>query len=367
MKVTVVGKITIFILVLGLAVGIGRRFWNPSQLPSLVPGISSEENRGAVQAKGLVGGEKSGFLADPQVLSILKTKFDITVSVDRVGSLEMVRGSTQGLDFLWPSSQVALDIYKNRKAPLQKATVIFNSPLVLYSWADTTNALIKQGIVRRKDGSYFVVNMPKLVGLMNSNKRWKDIGLNDFFGPIVIHSTDPTKSNSGMMFAGLLATMLNKGEVVDERSVGKTLPTLGRFFQRLGYMQHGSGDIFDQFLQMGEGAYPLMVGYENQLIEFGIQHESQRDLLNRQVRVLYPQPTVWSAHPLIALNDTGERLLEALRDPQIQQLAWERHGFRSGSMIVTKPLPGVPEKVQSVVPMPSAAVMARITSSLNVK
>jgi hypothetical protein len=145
------------------------------------------------------------------------------------------------------------------------------------------------------------------------------------------------------------------------------MPSLKRFFQRLGYMQQGSGDIFDQFLQMGEGAYPLMVGYENQLIEFGVQNETQREAANQQIRVLYPQPTVWSAHPLIALNENGERLLNALNDPQIQQLAWERHGFRSGTMIARKRFPGVPEKVQSVVPLPSAPVMTRIIASLSKK
>ena len=42
--------------------------------------------------------------------------------------------------------------------------------------------------------------------------------------------------------------------------------------------------------------------------------------------MLYPVPTVWSAHPYIALNENGARAIDALMDEEIQQIAWEKHG-----------------------------------------
>ncbi len=374
MKITGIGKLALLIIAVGIAIGVWRtlpKSQQPippepvAQMPQGKPAASPAQ----ITVKGQIGSEKSGFLEDEDVQRILRDKYGLSIDSKRVGSIEMVKNVPAGLDFLWPSSEIALEIFKEKKAPFRKADVIFNSPLVLYSWADTTEALIEQGIVKRIDGSYFIVEFPKLVELMAQDKKWKDIGLPQFYGPIAVHSTDPKKSNSGLMFAGLLANVLNKGEVVDAQSAKQVQPTLKTFFRRLGYLQTGSGNLFEQFLQMGEGAYPLMVGYENQLIEFGIAHEQSRATLNQQVRILYPRPTSWSAHPLIALTENGVRLLNALKnDAEFQRIAWEKHGFRSGNLALNsdskKNWPGIASKIQSVIPSPPPTVMEQIIAGL---
>ena len=374
MKITGIGKLALLIIAAGIAIGVWRMMPKSQKITGQEPIAQTPPERPAalptqVTVKGQIGSEKSGFLEDAEVQRILREKYALSVDSKSVGSIEMVRNTPADLDFLWPSSEIALEIYKEKQAPLRKAEVIFNSPLVLYSWADTTNALIQQGIVKRIDNAYFIVDFPKLVELMTQGKKWKDIGLPQFFGPIAVHSTDPQKSNSGLMFAGLLANVLNKGDVVDAQSARQVQPTLKTFFRRLGYLQTGSGNLFEQFLQMGEGAYPLMVGYENQLIEFGIAHEPSRATLNQQVRILYPRPTSWSAHPLIALTDNGARFLDALKnDADLQRIAWEKHGFRSGNLSLTtnskKNWPGVAPKIQSVIPSPPPAVMEQIIAGL---
>lgn len=48
-----------------------------------------------------------------------------------------------------------------------------------------------------------------------------------------------------------------------------------------------------------------------------------------QVRVLYPEPTIYSDHPLIALNPNAHRLIDALNDEELQKRAWAGFGFRS--------------------------------------
>src|SRR5437763_1959118 len=82
----------------------------------------------------------------------------------------------------------------------------------------------------------------------------------------------------GNMFAGLLANLLNGGEVVDEASLKSVLPRLKQFFDKLGYLQESSSDLFTQFLQQGVGSYPLIVGYEAQLVEFGIENAQYREM-----------------------------------------------------------------------------------------
>jgi len=74
----------------------------------------------------------------------------------------------------------------------------------------------------------------------------------------------------------------------------------------------------------------VTVDYENQLIEYSVEHPELREVLLKQINILYPRPTTWATHTMMALNPNGVRLLDALKDPAIQKLAWERHGFRTG-------------------------------------
>ena len=84
-----------------------------------------------------------------------------------------------------------------------------------------------------------------------------------------------------------------------------------------------------------------------------------------KVRILYPQPTVWSSHPLIILQEKANILIEALQDEEIQKIAWEQHGFRSGLAGVQNDpkvlnIAGIPESITYVVPMPSLVAMDTI-------
>jgi hypothetical protein len=156
---------------------------------------------------------------------------------------------------------------------------------------------------------------------------------------------------------------------VDTVSLPKVLPQVTRFFGRLGYLQHSSGDLFTQFLQQGMGSYPMIAGYESQLLEFAAENPTYRETLRSEITTLYPRPTVWSSHPLIALTDNGVRLLVALQDPEVQRLAWENHGFRSALPGVVSdpkrlPLPGVPAQIEAVMPMPRLPVMEQIIAKI---
>ena len=134
-------------------------------------------------------------------------------------------------------------------------------------------------------------------------------------------------------------------------------------------MEHSSGDIFKNFITTGVGAKPIIVGYENQLVEFSLENEKYIDYLKKEIRTLYPIPTVWSSHPIIALNQNGKRLIDGFKDERLQRIAWETHGFRSGLMGVENDpsvlkVTGIPKEITAVVPMPQTAVMERILQAL---
>ena len=125
-------------------------------------------------------------------------------------------------------------------------------------------------------------------------EKWSDIGLKELYGKILILSTDPTKSNSGIMFAGLLANILN-GDTLEESSLPEIGNEVKEYFSRLGYMETSSSDLFEQYLKPGWVLKPIIAGYENQIVEFSIEHKDFWPKVKEKIRILYPLPTVWSS------------------------------------------------------------------------
>ena len=78
----------------------------------------------------------------------------------------------------------------------------------------------------------------------------------------------------------------------------------------------------------GEYAAPLFAGYENQIIQLAATNSNSKEIL-KDVTVLYPSPTIYSDHPILALDTDGWRLISAMRDDEIQKIAWKKYGFRS--------------------------------------
>ncbi len=296
--------------------------------------------------RGFVGGEKSALLADPEFGKLLRERYGLVLEAEKRGSLEMVTESdTTGKDFLWPSSSVALALYKNAGKPLVASENVLNSPLVLYTWAKVADALDKQNL-----------DFPKLVNAAATGKTWKELGLPELYGKVVLYTTDPLKSSSGNLYAGLLQTVLG--------DTGKVKALIAA----QGFQESSSDTLFTQYVSRGIGDKPIIVGYEAQLIDFARVSPEKYRAQKDQLRVLYPKPTVWSSHPILALTANGKKLIAALQDPQVQKLAWERHGFRSATGATNAPkacgVEGVPETIESVVPVPETKAMRALLDAL---
>jgi hypothetical protein len=309
------------------------------------------------------------FLENPETRRLLAERHGLSLHAVKAGSIEMVRDlDLAGKDALWPSNDIAVEFFRMRGAKARATDIAFNSPIVIYTGWNIANALIREGLVEKRDDGYYIVRFADLLAMCQERRKWKDLGLN-FFGTVSVRSTDPSRSNSGNMFAGLVANMMNGADVVDERRVEALLPRLQAFFSPMGLMEHSSEDIFLKFIATGVNN-SMIVGYENQLVEFLLAHPENREAILSSVCVLYPLPTVWSSHPIIALTENGQRLIDAMRDGEIQDLAWRRHGFRSGLAGVSQNpavlnIPFVPETIESVIPLPSARAMDRIVQALS--
>lgn len=321
-----------------------------------------------IELNGYLGGEKIGLFEDEEIQDILAKKYHIRLNYSRAGSFDMITADTEGRDYMFPSSQTALELYQSTYGKPAADEIIFNTPLVLYSHRNVVDALEKQGVVTERDGVSYV-DMQKLTDMMLAETQWSDIGLPELYGSVLVDTTDPVKSNSGNMFAALLANVLNGGRTVTANDVPEILPELKTIFARLGYMETSSSDLFNQFMRMGVGAKPMIAGYESQILEYAKEQPEEYAKVQDDIVILYPTPTVWSTHVYIALDEQGKKGIEALMDEEVQRLAWQKHGFRtSGYESLTgegaSSVSGITEQPMTVINMPEYETMKKIMDAL---
>ena len=216
---------------------------------------------------GYAGGEKMAFIQNPRTVSALRG-FGLALDAERAGSVDQVRDPRllgTKPQFLWPSSSSLIELAR-KNATVLRDQVIFNSPMVVYSWAPIAEGLVRAGIATKQGDHYYGVDAKALIEAVLARRAWKELGQPDLYGRVRLIATDPNKSNSGFMFAGLAANLM-AGDVVTADSLPAILPQLTQLFRSMGYKSDSSGKVFDDYIAGGPGADPLVVGYENQLIE----------------------------------------------------------------------------------------------------
>jgi hypothetical protein len=324
---------------------------------------------------GFAGGEKEGFLSNARVRDELDRRFGLILDARRAGSVEMVRERAlldQKPQFLWPSSSVLVEVARASGVKISRDQVIFNSPIVLYSWDRVADGLVKGGLAEPAGGPRYKLDLSKLLKAIIAGDTWAAIGVTDLFGRARVVSTDPNKSNSGFMFAGLAASLLS-GDVVMLETLDRINGDVGTVFRRMGFKPPSSGKLFDDYIGGGVGAQPLIVGYENQLVEWVLQDSERWKRVEGNAPakpvILYPQPTVFSAHPLISIDRQADDLIDALMSETVLEMAWEDHGFRGPLGTIGKarnPLlqSRLIDRIDAVLPMPDAPVMLALLDRL---
>ncbi|MCB9992082.1 MAG: hypothetical protein H6873_00340 [Hyphomicrobiaceae bacterium] len=323
---------------------------------------------------GFLGGEKQAFVEDVDVVNALKSR-GIDLDARVAGSVEMVREPallSQNPQFLWPSSAIMVDIARQSGVKIRRDQVVLNSPIVVYSWEPVVDGLKSSGLVTTGMDGHYELDLLSLLNAIIDQKNWSDLGVGTLYGRARIVSTDPNRSNSGFMFSGLVLSLLS-GDVPDQTALDKFGERASEIFISMGLKSSSSGKLFDQYLAGGFGAEPMVVGYENQLVEW-ILADPQRwqrivDAKGPKPVILYPRPTAYSAHPLITIDPESDQLLEAMLSDQLQELAWTKHGFRGPLGSVTgaanSAIAGLlPAEVSAVLPIPSANVMLRFLERL---
>jgi hypothetical protein len=308
---------------------------------------TTTQSGSAVTVDCLGGSEKQALMADPDVQSILRNKYGVVVNYQPMGSYAQVQLPTsqlkaQGIDCLWPSSASAQRVFETQHQtadfPGYRTDTVLQSPEVVYSGPESTAALLRQKIVEQRANRYYIVDMKRLLlDLVLKHRTWSSLGAPSLSRPVTVFSTDPAKSNSGFTLSQLELIIVSTNDPYSEPTLDQAkahLVTVRGLYDTQGLQAASSDAGFQQWLLQGAEQYaPLYAGYENQIIQQVVQSKGDQNAakqLSSQVRILYPEPTVYADHPILALDAKAVRLINALRDPEVQKLAWQKYGFRSG-------------------------------------
>jgi hypothetical protein len=304
-----------------------------------------------VKVTCLGGSEKEDLINDLEVKRILKDKYGIEVSFNATGSYKQVQIPADELkankiDCLWPSSASAQAIFEGSGGSKAfgsdyQAASVLQSPEVLYANKEAADGLKNAGIVEVRDNSYFIVNLRKLLEeYLLPGKSWADLGVTLPSGPVLINSSDPATSNSGMTLAQLELATVASGNPYQPATVAQAGAALGKvkaLVEAQGLMRTGSDSAFEQWVIQQTGG--LLAGYENQLLQWITTRN--KGAVPEGIVTLYPEPTIFNDHPILALTQTGRKLIPALEDDTVQDIAWTKYGFRSGTRVVEQAFSGV--------------------------
>ena len=290
------------------------------------------------------GGGKEAFIANEDVVKIMQKEYGLNVVYDNWSNGKLVKDplvrkdNVTKYDAMFSSDQRFYDAYKlapnKAEGEADRYTVLdggltLNTPIVIYSWGEVVDALVKEKIVTQKDNVYYITDMDKLLDYILKGKKWSEIGLNQLYGNINVASTDPVTSSPGATYYGLLLSIMCKS-AVNDKSVAENLPKLKEFYRSSGYMNNTPADLFERYLKTGMGGEPMIVDYEKSIIEFANEQPDKFAQVKDDIIILYPKPTIWNSHCFAAFTENGKKLYEAFNDSEIQQIAWEKYGFRTG-------------------------------------
>lgn len=291
-------KRPVSIVLLVMAVISGFFYYYMSKIDEeakIVPKVRTIEN-----VRLLYSGDKKTLLNDSEFQEMLKKQYGIVIDSIRTGAAESA--NLKDIDGIWFSGESEKREFDRQHPELKyQAKNIFQTPIVLYSWADISKVLIRQEIVEKKQDVYALVNLKKLQDMQG--RTWESVGLSGGYEKVRIVSDDTEKDNP--------------------------VP------------------LFDRYIKQGQWTYPLISGCENQIIELYQTQPGYREKL-RDVRVLIPEPITLNPHPFIVLTPKGKQLLAALEKSDIRSFIAAKYGLRSGTGEIPAELAkelGMPQRI----------------------
>jgi ABC-type molybdate transport system substrate-binding protein len=313
-------KAKIVIVVVFLAVA-GIIIWRATSSPSTAPTTDMAADSASVKPAALTtaapvpktaaeisflyGTEKKEWI-DAAVAEFAKVHPEIKVTLVGKGSLDAAQSILDGKDkpvLFSPADTLVLNLLdadwqtKNRTEIFAKGEdapqPLVITPLVFAIWEDRAEVLLK--------AAHGHVSWKAIHKAVSSNKGWPAIGGKSDWGFVKLGHTDPTKSNSGMQ-ALLLMTLEHLGKT-SGLTVGDLLkPDYQSFVaaveKGVPRFEASTGTFMTDMIRFGPSKYDIAVVYENLVIS---QIENAQGRWGN-LRVYYPDTTLWSDHPVALLQ-----------------------------------------------------------------
>jgi hypothetical protein len=293
----------------------------------IVSSISRSVGPGPVALHGLIGSEKDPFFHDARVVAALK-RGGFQVDTSTSGSRAIANADLSKVDFAFPAGAPAGDKIR-ADHPGSKAVVPFYTPMAIATWGPIVDLLTAAGVAKTVNGAT-TIDLAAYERLVEQNKRWKDLPNNAAYPvnkSILITTTDVRKSNSAAMYLALTSYIANGENIVqNDAAVPSIVDRLEPLFLRQGFVASSTEEPFDDYLVQGIGKSPMVLIYESQFIQ---RAAATNGAITADMRLAYPDPTIFSKHTFVGLTPDGIRLGDfLLNDPEIRQLATE-YGFRT--------------------------------------
>ncbi len=240
------------------------------------------------------------------VAEFAKAHPEIKVTLTGKGSLDEAQAILDGKDkpVLWsPADSLVLAMFdadwqtKNRTELFAKGDEapqpLVITPLVFAIWEDRANVLLKAA------GGH--VSWKAIHKAVSSNRGWPAIGGKSDWGFVKLGHTDPTKSNSGMQ-ALLLMTLEFYGKTSGLTVADLLKPDYQAFVasveKGVPKFEASTGTFMTDMIRFGPSKYDIAVVYENLVIS---QIENAQGRWGN-LRIYYPDTTLWSDHPIALLS-----------------------------------------------------------------
>jgi len=346
------------ILIIGVGIGIAT---------SIHVGSSGASPTPTMALSGLIGSEKLPFFQDQRVIDAL-ARGGFVVNVRTAGSRQIAQSDLSKLDFAFPAGVPAAQKIKNDH-PGSTIYQPFYTPMVIASWKPIVNLLLGAGVAHQR-GGYIGLDMDAFIKLIGKGTRWSDLSGNTDYQvnkSVLITSTDPRTSNSAAMYLSLASYVANGDNIVQsDPDVNTVMPVVSPLFLKQGFVENSTEVPFDDYLVQGMGKSPMVMIYESQYIT---RAASKDGSITANMQLMYPEPTIFSKHSLVALDDNAKLLGEFLSsDPGIRQLETE-FGFRTSDtasfkkFVSDNALP-VPDSIVSVIDPPTYETLEKMITRL---
>jgi len=277
-----------------------------------VAGVRLREPTLLTAVQVAVGSEDMDFFHDPRAVAEFANN-GFTVTAVAMGSRQMVQNaktlSGAGYDALFPSSEdFALEIQQQLNPPFGNQQP-FSTPLAVFTWRDLLPTLEAKQIV---DPSGTKFNLGQYLNDTSSGGN-----------RVLLDMANPADSDSGAMFLAAASYVLNNGVVQSTSTAAALATTIRAVVGPLGGTENTTGHVFRKFLEDGESAEPLALGYQSEFLEY-----QRAGKLPAGAVMLQLDPSIICVHTIVPLRNPGLKFATLLdTDPYLQSLAAQNYGF----------------------------------------